>query len=74
MNTIDKWISTGDRLPEKLPDEISVVVSARVLVFTGFGIMTTGVYDYEYQKWWLYKSLKNDTVTHWMPLPEPPCH
>ena len=62
-----KWISVKDRLPE--PD-------TKVLVY---GRNEYGVYCitclYSAHRKWLYHNrttADGETITHWMPLPEPP--
>lgn len=62
--TENKWILVTDRLPKK---------NTLVLVYHSFGI---GIFRYDgngrfceliFGAWY-----QNYTVTHWMPLPEPP--
>lgn len=64
---VPKWISVKDRLPE--PD-------TKVLVY---GRNEYGVYcitcHYSAHRKWLYHNrttAEGKTITHWMPLPEPP--
>ena len=56
--TVQEWISVHDRLPE---------MSGEYLVATVTGYV--GVRHF-YVTW--PRSFQADTVTHWMPLPEPP--
>jgi len=58
---IPQWISVEDELPEKGKD---------VLVYPGF---KTG-YCHPNGGWFVYLGRKSysDTISHWMPLPEPP--
>lgn len=57
--TVNKWISVKDRLPEKMPDEYLVVNNGAV----GLAIYHDGL--------WISPS-RSANITHWMPLPEPP--
>ena len=68
-----EWISINDRLPEKGMD---------CLVFTTSGCQQiarytdrNSTYGYNYKEKWFRKGsrqLSKKTITHWMPLPEPP--
>lgn len=63
-STMSAWISVEDRLPEDLRD---VLVYAEHL--TG-GVRTVErAYCNQYGDW---QEVNGKTVTHWMPLPEPP--
>lgn len=56
---VPKWISVKESLPEK---------HRRVL-----GVYCMGVFEMYYDgKYWRIDEMSFDTVTHWMPLPEPP--
>ena len=64
-----EWISVRDRLPEQLKEVL--------VCFDGYGeksVSTATYRNYFYGKEWLSNmmSLSVDSVTHWMPLPEPP--
>lgn len=69
-----KWISVKDRLPEP---EIPVLVT-----YIGFvdGVAESdGIATINYGEWCWYEDKNSDndeavkvTITHWMPLPEPP--
>ena len=64
-----EWISVKDRLPEQLKEVL--------ICFDGYGkksVSTATYRNYFYGKEWLSNmmSLSVDSVTHWMPLPEPP--
>ena len=64
--TVQKWIPVSERLPEDWED---------VLVFSKYGFCETAVYLGIEGKWrvsWNYELLEGHSVTHWMPLPEPP--
>ena len=64
--TVQEWISVKDGLPEEWTD---------VLVFSRFGFIETAVYTGAHGKWrigWNGDMLEADSITHWMPLPEPP--
>lgn len=70
---MSKWISVKDRLPNILEGE-----SAEVLVINSDGeIQVGGQYQWIEEKppqWWTYRygGTDDDTVTHWMLLPEKP--
>ena len=63
--TVQEWISVDDRLPESVANRVLVVCER-----------SNGVFYAHYEKpFWI--NLETDkpfisTVTHWMPLPEPP--
>ena len=63
--TVQEWISVDDRLPENIANRVLVVCER-----------SNGVFYAHYEKpFWI--NLETDkpfisTVTHWMPLPEPP--
>ena len=59
--TVQKWISVDDRLPEK--DEVVIIYTDRDFIYAGELIGDTWFLDYD--NW-------TETVTHWMPLPNPP--
>ena len=56
-----EWISVEDRLPEK--DEIVIICTNENFIYAGELIGDT---------WFLDNDSWTATVTHWMPLPEPP--
>ena len=65
-----EWISVEDRAPSKEYDGVAVIVA--VLTARGVVVSESDV--------WLANShgggrfeFWKDKVTHWMPLPEPPC-
>ena len=61
-----RWIPVTKRLPEEWVD---------VLVWSEYGFCETAVYLGIRGRWlvsWNHDMLDADTVTHWMPLPEPP--
>lgn len=58
--TVGGWISVKDRLPEKKGDYIA---------YTKDGIVWPYWFD---DVWFDTLGYATDTVTHWMPLPEPP--
>ena len=63
--TVQEWISVDDRLPENIANRVLVVCER-----------SNGVFYAHYEKpFWI--NLETDkpfisTVTHWMPLPQPP--
>ena len=63
--TVQEWISVTERLPENIANRVLVVCDR-----------SNGVFYAHYEKpFWI--NLETDkpfisTVTHWMPLPEPP--
>ena len=64
--TVQEWIPVKDRLPKDWTD---------VLVLSRFGFLETAVYTGTPGKWrigWNGDMLEADSITHWMPLPEPP--
>ena len=71
---VPKWISVKDRLPE---DDVDVIVYA-VSNNGGYTIVITfhthKLYGLNIEGWappWQYFT-SSYTITHWMPLPEPP--
>ncbi len=73
---MSKWISVEDRLPNNAENDWVLV---QVVDKTGFSFIPR-VMEYRESKadwfdeeWgWLSAHNGNFTVTHWMPLPEPP--
>ena len=59
--TVQEWISVDDRLPEK--DEIVIICTDKNFIYAGELIGDT---------WFLDNDSWTATVTHWMPLPQPP--
>lgn len=59
---VPRWISVEERLPEDMDD---------VLTWVG-GLVEVGCYDESNECWELYTYVGDGSVTHWMPLPEPP--
>ena len=59
--TVQEWISVKDRLPED--DEVVIICTDKNFVYAGELIGDT---------WFLDNDSWTATVTHWMPLPEPP--
>lgn len=71
LGAVMHWVAVSDRLPE---------INQHVLVLRNNpNIVTTG-YIHKYGHW-IWSNLNGSThkadhiykVTHWMPLPEPPC-
>ena len=64
--TMLEWISVDDGLPEDWAD---------VLALSRYGFLETAVYTGVSGKWrtaWNGDTLEMDSITHWMPLPQPP--
>lgn len=62
----NKWIPVTERLPEEW---------VPVLVNSKYGFITTAIYIGIHGKWRFTQThvfFEYDSVTHWMPLPEPP--
>ena len=64
--TVQEWISVDDRLPEAWK---------QVLIYSRHDFYESAVYIGVPGKWrvtWNHEMLETDSVTHWMPLPQPP--
>ena len=64
--TVQEWISVDDRLPEPWK---------QVLIYSRHDFCEVALYIGIPGKWrvtWNHDMLDADSVTHWMPLPEPP--
>lgn len=64
------WVSVDDRLPDL--DENEPPFSKTVYLTNKEGRVDYGYYDYDKKRWRsipLMMYLKNDKVTHWMPIP-----
>ena len=59
--TVQEWISVEDELPED--DEVVIICTDKNFVYAGELIGDT---------WFLDNDSWTATVTHWMPLPNPP--
>lgn len=59
-----EWISVDDRLPEK----IQIVIAC----LGGIDIVMADYYNDSKTFWVGASEYRPGTVTHWMPLPEPP--
>ena len=59
--TVQEWISVEDELPED--DEVVIICTDKNFVYAGELIGDT---------WFLDNDSWTATVTHWMPLPQPP--
>ena len=71
-----QWISVKDRMPGRY-ETVLIAIST----VNGYGdpakLVTIGGYDHSRKRWEQYTSTdrqlcQGETVTHWMPLPEPP--
>jgi hypothetical protein len=67
-----EWISVNNEIPEREIETSSV----SCLLYTKFGSIWEGHYDYKYNSWHLsYSNTEIHGVTHWIAcsnLPEPP--
>ena len=64
--TVQEWISVKDRLPEPWK---------QVLIYSRYDFCESAFYIGVPGKWrvtWNHEMLDADSVTHWMPLPQPP--
>ena len=64
--TVQEWISVKDRWPEEWTD---------VLARSKCGFCVVAVSLGSHGKWresWTHMMIDDDTITHWMPLPQPP--
>jgi len=74
LKSIPKWISVDDRLPD---DDVNVLVFAPATIGDDAIAMTSythNMHGYNIEGWrspWQY-FFYDHTITHWMPLPEPP--
>lgn len=75
---MSEWISVKNRLPGRY-ETVLIAIST----VNGYGdpakLVTIGGYDHSEKRWEQYTSTdrqlcQGETVTHWMPLPEPPGH
>ena len=64
--TVQEWISVDDRLPE--PWEQVLIYSRHDFCESAFYIGVPG----EWCSTWNHEMLDADSVTHWMPMPNPP--
>ena len=60
-----EWISVNDRLP----GEHTLVIIATNVKGTSLCFHENGIWRYAYNSGFIDQAL---TITHWMPLPEPP--
>lgn len=73
MEAVPKWISVKDEMP---PMYRMVLITGNNSAGESFGVIK-GSYDGDKAQWYRndigqYAKSRGDTVTHWMPLPEPP--
>ena len=70
---MSEWISVKDRLPEDMGAVLVIVSGTPRKNITLDGAYEFGEYDPD-EGWILemWPEWKDATVTHWMPLPEPP--
>ena len=67
-----EWISVKDRLPENEGKYILLVQKRHVIATFYQGNFYKSRAPKRYYKNWLTENKQYSTVTHWMPLPEPP--
>ena len=63
--TVQEWISVKDRLPEP---------GKQVLIYSRYDFCESAFYIGVPGKWrvtWNHEMLDADSVTHWLPLPQP---
>lgn len=76
MADLNKWISVGDRLPKSMPHgetygEITVIATDGK--YAGESVFQWGG-SHVGREWAIFSNeYLFDGITHWMPLPEPPC-
>ena len=63
---VPQWISVNDRLPE--PWEQVLIYSRHDFCESAFYIGVPG----KWRSTWNHEMLDADSVTHWMPIPQPP--
>ncbi|WP_298032179.1 DUF551 domain-containing protein [uncultured Dysosmobacter sp.] len=68
------WISVKDRLPEKGNEDWYniVLTKERSGDLPMRRIVKVGYWDWYHKRFWGFEVGYGYTVTHWMPLPEPP--
>ena len=64
--TVQEWVSVKDRLPE--PWEQVLIYSRHDFCESAFYIGVPG----KWRSTWNHEMLDADSVTYWMPMPEPP--
>jgi|GEM_PF-2870310 hypothetical protein len=73
MEKMSKWISVKDRLPEKDNEDWYIIVLTRERRGReAKRIVRVGYWDCYHKRFWGFEAGFDYTVTHWMPLPEPP--
>ena len=75
--TIQQWIPVTERLPEEMPENKGKKVIGCIVAHDpyGNGKLKSQFRQRQYDKYsnkWYWAKIGGCTVTHWMPLPEPP--
>jgi acetone carboxylase gamma subunit len=76
-NVGSKWIPVTERLPEDLPENKGKKVINCIVAHSPYanGKLTSQFRQRKLDNWdnkWYWSKIGGCTVTHWMPLPEPP--
>ena len=76
-NVGHKWISVDDRLPEDLPENQGKKVINCIVAHKPYsnGKLVSQFRQRKLDNWdnkWYWSKIGGCTVTHWMPLPQPP--
>lgn len=71
---MSEWISVRDRLPESTGEYVLVLASGKPSENVTL-VQAYKLAEFDANDGWIlemYPEWENPTVTHWMPLPEPP--
>ncbi len=70
---MSKWISVGDRLPLGLLGDSDIYKDVLVLVTDGVTVVSQGfAAGSDWAEWLEFGEIRQEAITHWMPLPKPP--